>query len=97
MTPLLCLKQSKVLRYVGASDGNMAEGSLRLDINVSIRPKGEEGLRYVAIHQLCMHVDTGGQDSIQLYQLSDVPVYSIADIPQEVPVFDAHRLIWQAK
>jgi hypothetical protein len=45
VTPLLCLKQSKVLRYVGASDGNMAEGSLRLDINVSIRPKGEEGLR----------------------------------------------------
>ena len=35
----------KVLRYVGASDGNMAEGSLRLDINVSIRPKGEAALR----------------------------------------------------
>lgn len=35
----------KVLRYVGASDGNMAEGSMRLDINVSIRPKGESALR----------------------------------------------------
>lgn len=35
----------KILRYVGASDGNMAEGSMRLDINVSIRPRGEEGLR----------------------------------------------------
>jgi len=35
----------KILRYVGASDGNMAEGSLRLDVNVSIRPKGEGGLR----------------------------------------------------
>ena len=35
----------KVLRYVGASDGNMAEGSLRLDVNISIRPRGEQGLR----------------------------------------------------
>lgn len=41
----VCLSVYQVLRYVGASDGNMAEGSLRLDINVSIRPKGETELR----------------------------------------------------
>lgn len=35
----------KVMRYVGASDGNMAEGSMRLDINVSLRPLGETELR----------------------------------------------------
>lgn len=31
----------QVLRYLGVSDGNMAEGSMRLDVNVSLRPKGE--------------------------------------------------------
>eukprot|EP00903_Cladosiphon_okamuranus_P020074 g18440.t1 len=34
----------RVLRYLGVSDGNMAEGSMRLDVNVSLRPKGETGL-----------------------------------------------------
>jgi aspartyl-tRNA(Asn)/glutamyl-tRNA(Gln) amidotransferase subunit B len=31
-----------VLRYVGASTGNMEEGALRCDVNVSVRPKGAE-------------------------------------------------------
>lgn len=31
----------QVLRYLGVSDGNMAEGSMRLDVNVSLRPKDE--------------------------------------------------------
>ncbi|CBN78448.1 glutamyl-tRNA(Gln) amidotransferase, B subunit [Ectocarpus siliculosus] len=34
----------RVLRYLGVSDGNMAEGSMRLDVNVSLRPKGEKCL-----------------------------------------------------
>ncbi|NGX58194.1 MAG: Aspartyl/glutamyl-tRNA(Asn/Gln) amidotransferase subunit B [Chlamydiae bacterium] len=34
-----------ILQYLDASDCNMEEGSLRFDVNVSIRPKGEEGLR----------------------------------------------------
>ena len=37
------LKQIHALvRYLGISDGNMAEGSLRCDINVSLRPRGSE-------------------------------------------------------
>jgi aspartyl-tRNA(Asn)/glutamyl-tRNA(Gln) amidotransferase subunit B len=31
-----------IIRYLGISDGNMAEGSMRCDCNVSIRHKGEE-------------------------------------------------------
>ena len=31
-----------IVRYLGISDGNMAEGSMRCDANVSIRPKGQE-------------------------------------------------------
>lgn len=31
-----------IVRYLGISDGNMAEGSMRCDANVSVRLKGEE-------------------------------------------------------
>lgn len=31
-----------IIRYLGISDGNMAEGSMRCDCNVSLRYKGEE-------------------------------------------------------
>ncbi|MDW5378611.1 Asp-tRNA(Asn)/Glu-tRNA(Gln) amidotransferase subunit GatB [Halomonas sp. HP20-15] len=30
-----------IVTYLGISDGNMAEGSMRCDVNVSVRPKGE--------------------------------------------------------
>jgi aspartyl-tRNA(Asn)/glutamyl-tRNA(Gln) amidotransferase subunit B len=33
-----------LVRYLGISDGNMEEGSLRCDANVSIRPRGESQL-----------------------------------------------------
>ncbi len=32
----------QILRYLGVCDGNMEEGSLRCDANVSVRPKGTE-------------------------------------------------------
>ena len=34
----------RILRYLGVCDGNMEEGSLRCDANVSIRKKGEKTL-----------------------------------------------------
>jgi aspartyl-tRNA(Asn)/glutamyl-tRNA(Gln) amidotransferase subunit B len=34
-----------ILQYIDASDCNMEEGSLRIDTNISVRPKGEKGLR----------------------------------------------------
>lgn len=33
-----------IVTYLGISDGNMAEGSLRCDANVSVRPKGQQEL-----------------------------------------------------
>ncbi len=38
-------KLRSILRYLGTCDGNMEEGSLRCDANVSVRKVGEEGLR----------------------------------------------------
>ncbi len=32
----------RIVRYLGVSDGNMQEGSLRCDVNISIRPVGVE-------------------------------------------------------
>lgn len=34
-----------IIQYVGASDCNMEEGSLRFDANISVRKKGESGFR----------------------------------------------------
>jgi aspartyl-tRNA(Asn)/glutamyl-tRNA(Gln) amidotransferase subunit B len=34
-----------ILEYIDASDCNMEEGSLRIDTNISVRMKGEKGLR----------------------------------------------------
>lgn len=31
-----------ILRYIGVCDGNLEEGSMRCDANISIRPKGQE-------------------------------------------------------
>ena len=38
-------KLRTILRYLGTCDGNMQEGSMRADVNVSVRPVGETGLR----------------------------------------------------
>jgi aspartyl-tRNA(Asn)/glutamyl-tRNA(Gln) amidotransferase subunit B len=32
----------RILRYIGVSDGNMQEGSLRCDVNISVRPVGQK-------------------------------------------------------
>jgi aspartyl-tRNA(Asn)/glutamyl-tRNA(Gln) amidotransferase subunit B len=37
-------KLRSIVRYLGVCDGNMEQGSLRCDANVSIRPVGSEGL-----------------------------------------------------
>ncbi|MBE9206298.1 Asp-tRNA(Asn)/Glu-tRNA(Gln) amidotransferase subunit GatB [Nostoc sp. LEGE 06077] len=32
----------RIVRYLGVSDGNMQEGSLRCDVNISVRPVGQD-------------------------------------------------------
>ena len=39
---LVALRQ--LLLYLGVNDGNMEEGSLRCDANISLRPRGDDGL-----------------------------------------------------
>ena len=33
-----------LLKHIGVCDGNMAEGSIRVDVNVSVRPEGSVAL-----------------------------------------------------
>jgi aspartyl-tRNA(Asn)/glutamyl-tRNA(Gln) amidotransferase subunit B len=40
-----CMAVKAILQYIDASDCNMEEGSLRVDANVSVRPKEEKQLR----------------------------------------------------
>ena len=42
---LYLTKLRSILRYLGTCDGNMQEGSMRCDANVSVRPVGETELR----------------------------------------------------
>jgi len=37
-------KLRSILRYIGVSDGNMEQGSLRCDANISVRPEGQKEL-----------------------------------------------------
>jgi len=43
-TRLFLSKLRQLVRWLGVCDGNMEEGSLRCDANVSLRPEGEETL-----------------------------------------------------
>ncbi len=38
-------KLRAIMRYLGTCDGNMEQGSLRCDVNVSVRPVGDNALR----------------------------------------------------
>jgi aspartyl-tRNA(Asn)/glutamyl-tRNA(Gln) amidotransferase subunit B len=38
-------KIRQIVRYLGTCDGNMEEGSMRADVNVSVRKPGEDGFR----------------------------------------------------
>ena len=38
-------KLRSILRYLGTCDGNMEQGSMRCDVNVSVRPAGSDELR----------------------------------------------------
>ena len=37
----ICASCARILRYLGTCDGNMEEGSMRADVNVSVRKHGE--------------------------------------------------------
>ncbi|KAG5648737.1 hypothetical protein DXG03_000084 [Asterophora parasitica] len=84
-----------VLRAVGASDGNMEQGSLRCDVNVSVnrvgRPPGTrceiKNLNSVRFIMAAIVHEIARQRAI----LESAPNLDDATVPQETRGFDEHR------
>ncbi|KAG6820678.1 hypothetical protein H0H93_013196 [Arthromyces matolae] len=84
-----------VLRAVGASDGNMEQGSLRCDVNVSVNPVGRppgtrceiKNLNSVKYMMAAIIHEIHRQRAI----LEAAPDMETASVPQETRGFDEHR------
>lgn len=82
-------KLRAIVRYLETCDGNMDQGSLRCDINVSVRPVGEEGFRHRveiknvnSIKFVMQAIDLEVNRQVDLYERG-------LDFPQETRLFDA--------
>jgi aspartyl-tRNA(Asn)/glutamyl-tRNA(Gln) amidotransferase subunit B len=84
-------KLRTILRYLGTCDGNMQEGSMRCDANVSVRKKGEQGLR-----TRCEIKNVNSirfvQQAIEYEARRHIDVYEAGgDIRQETRLFDSAK------
>ena len=84
-------KLRTIMRYLGTCDGNMQEGSLRADVNVSVRKKGEKkfGIRCEiknvnSIKFMEMAIDTEAKRQVELLE-------SGKKIEQETRLFDTKK------
>jgi aspartyl-tRNA(Asn)/glutamyl-tRNA(Gln) amidotransferase subunit B len=88
---LYIAKLRSILRYLGTCDGNMQEGSLRCDANVSVRPRGSNELRtrceiknVNSIRFVCQAIEYEARRHIAVYE-------SGGAIAQETRLFDAAK------
>ena len=84
-------KLRSIMRYLGTCDGNMQEGSLRADVNVSVRKKGEKkfGTRCEiknvnSIKFMEMAIDSEAKRQVELLE-------SGKTIEQETRLFDTKK------
>ncbi len=89
---LYIAKLRSILRYLGTCDGNMQEGSLRCDANVSVRPKGSTELRtrceiknVNSIKFVQMAIEFEARRHIEIYE-------SGGTIRQETRLFDSVKV-----
>ncbi len=82
-------KLRAILRYLGTCDGEMSEGSMRADVNVSVRKVGETGLRTRAevknvnsIRFLQQAIEHEAERQVEVYE-------SGGQVVQETRLFDA--------
>jgi aspartyl-tRNA(Asn)/glutamyl-tRNA(Gln) amidotransferase subunit B len=84
-------KLRAIMRYLGTCDGNMEQGSMRCDINVSVRPVGENRLRTRAEVKNVNSVRFVMQ-AIEYEAERQVAVYdSGGDVVQETRLYDSGR------
>ncbi|MEX2452177.1 MAG: Asp-tRNA(Asn)/Glu-tRNA(Gln) amidotransferase subunit GatB [Rhodospirillales bacterium] len=82
-------KLRSILRYLGTCDGNMEQGSMRADVNVSVRPAGKNELRTRAeiknvnsVRFLMQAVEFEARRQIDIYE-------SGGEVVQETRLFDS--------
>lgn len=79
----------KILRYLGVCDGNMEEGSMRCDANISIRQKGEKKLgTKVEVKNLNSIRNVKRAIEFEVSRMTDLVVAG-ATIEQQTRSFDA--------
>ena len=84
-------KLRAILRYLGTCDGNMEEGSMRCDANVSVRPVGSTELRtrceiknVNSVRFVMMAIDHEAKRHVEVYE-------SGGAIQQETRLYDSAR------
>ena len=84
-------KLRTIMKYLGTCDGNMQEGSLRADVNVSVRKKGEKNLgtrceikNVNSIKFMEMAIDSEAKRQVELIE-------SGKTIEQETRLFDTKK------
>jgi len=82
-------KLRSILRYLGTCDGNMDEGSMRCDVNVSVRKVGETELRVRAEVKNVNSVRFAMQ-AVEIEARRQIGVYDDGgDVVQETRLFDS--------
>ncbi len=83
-------KLRSILRYLGTCDGNMEEGSMRADVNVSVRKPGEafrtrcEVKNVNSIRFVMLAVEAEAKRQIEVWEAGD-------SVVQETRLFDSNR------
>lgn len=84
-------KVRSILRYLETCDGNMEEGSMRCDVNVSVRPVGETELRTRCEMKNVNSVRFAMQ-AIEFEAKRHVDIYeSGGEVDQETRLYDANK------
>lgn len=84
-------KLRTILRYLGTCDGNMEQGSLRCDANVSVRPKGSDELRtrteiknINSVRFVMQAIEYEAERQVNVYETGNT-------VAQETRLYDAAR------
>jgi len=83
-------KLRTILRYLGTCDGNMEEGSMRADVNVSVRPHGEafrtrcEIKNVNSVRYVMLAIEAEAKRQIALWESGET-------VRQETRLFDVAR------
>jgi len=84
-------KLRSIVRYLGTCDGNMDQGSMRCDVNVSVRPVGSTELRTRAETKNVNSVRFAMQ-AIEFEAARQVEIYDNGgEVVQETRLFDAQK------